>query len=355
MDDSEPTRIRLGQWLVSRLEGAQAVEVHAFTAPRSGYSAETTVVDAEVRRGAGTITERFVLRRETPEPPVYPVQAPGLDIEIEVQYRAMEAVAAHSSVPIAPLVGFETDPTVLGAPFFVMRHVPGDVPIEDPIYTREGFVVDATDEQRHTMVLEGVRTMAEIHRIDWAAARLEWLVPPGCEAGTARQLDVWEEYARRELGSRRHPMIDEAFSWLRANRPPDVSLGLSWGDPRPGNVIWQDFRPACVTDFEAASIAPPEHDLGWWLMFDRWSHETMGVGRLPGEPTREEQTAYYEQCLGRSVGETLWHEVFAGARYAAIVVRVMNRLVERGHMPADQTIWLDNPAATCLADLMAER
>jgi hypothetical protein len=46
--------------------------------------------------------------------------------------------------------------------------------------------------------------------------------------------------------------------------------------------------------------------------------------------------------------------VFAATRYAAIVVRVMNRLVGRGHLPADNTIWLRNPAADCLAELLAE-
>jgi hypothetical protein len=39
-------------------------------------------------------------------------------------------------------------------------------------------------------------------------------------------------------------------------------------------------------------------------------------------------------------------------RYAAIVVRIMNRWVDRGDLPADQMIWLQNPAADCLADLL---
>ena len=32
----------------------------------------------------------------------------------------------------------------------------------------------------------------------------------------------------------------------------------------------------------------------------------------------------------------------------------MNRTVARGLMPADQTIWLENPSTTCLADLLDE-
>jgi aminoglycoside phosphotransferase (APT) family kinase protein len=119
-------------------------------------------------------------------------------------------------------------------------------------------------------------------------------------------------------------------------------------------MIWQGFRCACVTDFENVAIAEPELDLGWWLMFDRWSHECFGAPRLPGEPTREEQRAWYARCAGTPIPDTYWHEVFAAARYCAIVVRVMNRSVARGELPAEQRIWLENPATTCLEQLLAE-
>jgi hypothetical protein len=46
--------------------------------------------------------------------------------------------------------------------------------------------------------------------------------------------------------------------------------------------------------------------------------------------------------------------LFAAYRYCAIVVRVMNRAVERGQLPANHTIWLDNPATTVLRQLLAE-
>ncbi len=89
-------------------------------------------------------------------------------------------------------------------------------------------------------------------------------------------------------------------------------------------------------------------------MFDRWSHESMGADRLPGEPTRDEQREIYARYAGRVVDDTRYWEIFAAARYAAIVVRVMNRMVARGDMPADNTIWLDNPATTCLMQLLDE-
>lgn len=347
----ELDRDALARWLQARLRGVDAVEVRDFSPPSSGYSAETTVFEADVTRDGATAMEKFVVRRETPEPPVYPAQS-DLDVEIEIQYRVMDAVAEHADVPIAPLHGYESDPSLLGAPFFVMGHVAGQVPVESPPYTAEGFFFDASPEQRRALVLDGVRTMADIHKIDWRAAGLEWLAPAGSEPSTLRQIDVWEQHARESLGDRVHPLFDEGMAWLRANLPDEPEVCLNWGDPRPGNIIWREFGAVCVTDFEAASIAPAEVDLGWWLMFDHWSHETMGIDRLPGEPTRDEQRAHYEECLGREVGDTTFYEVFAAVRYTAIVVRVMNRLVERGIMPADQTVWLENPATDCLEMLL---
>lgn len=343
----------LEAWLAARL-GAARVRVGELVSPSGGYSAETLIFSARVETDRGEREERFVLRKEVPGPPVYPQQVPGRDVEVELQYSVMEGLARTSDVPVAPLHGYEPDPEVLGAPFFVMGFVDGEVPRENPIYTKEGFFVDVGSDERRRIVEDGIRVMARIHGVDHRAAGLEWLVPEGTIPGVAAQVDLWQRYAEAELRGREHPVLDEAFRWVWANLPDDRENGLNWGDPRLGNMIWRHGRCVCVTDFEGAAIGPPELDLGWWLMFDRWSHETMGVERLPGELSREEQRDLYERCLGRDVGDVRPFEVFAAARYAAIVVRVMNRSVDRGELPSDQTIWLENPAAACLENLLRE-
>jgi aminoglycoside phosphotransferase (APT) family kinase protein len=337
----------LEAWLAPRL-GVSGLQLAHGGKPGSGFSAETTILDATWDGG----DDRFVLRKETPDPPVYPSQVPGLTTEVEIQYRVMEAVSSSSPVPIAPLLGYEADPEVLGSPFFVMGFVGGEVPIESPPYPVEGFFTERSPESRQAMLSNGLRTMAAVHAIDWRAAGLDWLVPAGAEPTAERQLGIWHDYMVRELEGRSHPLYERAHAWLVANLPDEVPPTLCWGDPRMGNIIWQGDDVACVTDFEAAAIAPSLVDLGWWLFFDRTMHE--GDERLPGDLTRDEQRALYEQHVGRSVGDTTWFEVFAGARYAAIVVRVMNRMVARGDLPADQTIWIDNPIVPCLAAVMDE-
>jgi aminoglycoside phosphotransferase (APT) family kinase protein len=345
----------LQRWLAARLSGAEAVRLAPPRRLSGGYSAETVLLDATVQRGGAERAEKYVLRREMPEPAVYPVQAPGLDVEIEIQWRTMDALARHSRVPLAPLVGFERDASAIGSPFFVMGFVEGVVPGVAPPYAAQGFFAEAKPEQRARLVEDGLRVLAQIHAVDWRAAGFGWLAPAGVTPGTERQLDLWQQYAERELAGRAHPLMSEAFAWLRARLPREHEdeLVLSWGDSRIGNMIWQDFRCACVTDFENVALAPRAFDLGWWLMFDRWSHESMGfVPRLAGEPTREAQRALYEKHAGVALGDTTYYEVLAAARYCAIVVRVMNRSVARGEMPAEQRVWLENPASVCLAELM---
>jgi aminoglycoside phosphotransferase (APT) family kinase protein len=344
----------LDGWLAAHLPGVDAATVTGSTGASSGFSAETLVLDLAVTRDGTEQAEKLVLRRESPEPPVYPVQVPDWQVEIELQYRIMEALGRDSEVPVAPMLGYVADPTIVGAPFFVMGFVPGDVPLEDPPYPKEGFFAEATPAQRTQLLERGLATVAAVHAVDWRAAGLDWLAAPGVTPGIDQQLALWERYARDELREREHTVMERGWDYLRTHEVSPSPVGLCWGDPRPGNMRFVDFECVCATDFEAASIAPPELDVGWWLMFDRTMHEWYGLPRAEGDLTREEQLAVYERVSGRTVRDIEWWEVCAAVRYCAIVVRVMNRAVDRGLMPEDHTIWRDNPPAVVLEQLLDE-
>jgi aminoglycoside phosphotransferase (APT) family kinase protein len=317
----------------------------------------TLLIDLEEDGQAGSDARRVVARIETPDPPVYPRQAPDHpdnpgDVEVALQYRVMEALHKAGGVPLARLVGYEADTSLLGQPFFVMDYVGGDVPTESPPYPTAGFFTEIDPGVRTTMLRNGLSTLANLHTVPWRELGLEWLVPPGTEPGTIAQMAVWRQYADDELAGREHPLMESAWKWLEQRMPAKREPGLAWGDPRPGNIIWRDGEVATITDFEAASIAQAEQDLGWWLMFDRTMHEVVGAERLPGDLTRDEQCEHYANVSGRDVSDIRWFEIFAAARYCAIVVRVMNRAVARGMLAPDQTIWLNNPASDALAALM---
>ena len=345
--DSDLGRRRLADWLTPRLDAGR-VSIDGFSKPKSGFSAETAIVDVTTAHGS----PRLVVRREVPDPAVYPQQVPGLDVEIDIQYRAMSELHRLGAVPLAELVGYEADADLLGAPFFVMGYVAGEVPTESPPYTAGGFFVDASAAQRRAMIDAGLAQVAAIHRID-PADGFAWLRPHGQPPGTAQQIDLWQRYADVELRGRSFPLLIDTFDWLAANVPADERVGLCWGDARPGNIIWRNFAAACLTDFEAVSLGSPIQDLGWWLMFDLTMHPD--GARLDGDPSTDEQIAMYAAHAGRQPSDVRFHMVFAAARYSAIVMRVMNRLVDRGDLPAENTIWLHNPAAETLATLVEER
>ncbi|MEM7140076.1 MAG: phosphotransferase family protein [Actinomycetota bacterium] len=345
MEFAEP----LARWLTDTLDDVDDAVVGEFDRPSGGYSAETLIVPVTFTRAGAVRDEQVVLRREMPEPPVYPVQVP-VENEIDIQWRVMSALAEHGDVPIAPLLGYEKDPSVLGSPFFVMGFIGGEIPREDPMYTVDGFYASAEADQRTRMITSGVDMIAGVHAVDIEAAGLGWL-STDAENDGHRQLRIWREYAERELDGRPHPLMMAAFDRVADELPAGGDPVLTWGDARLGNVIWQDYSPACLTDFEAAAIAPAEMDVGWWLMFEQWSHLSAGVEPYPGSLSPEAQLERYVVASGREIGDIAPWVLFAAARYAAIVVRVMNRMVEREILPADQTIYLD-PIAPVLQPLL---
>ncbi len=344
---------RLARFLAPALGAEGEVEISDGGVPDGiGYSAETLIFTAAYTTASGPVRRKLVLRGETPEPAVYPAQVEGIDVEIAIQHRIMSALAAHSELPVASILAADLTDEGIGSPFFVMEFVEGVVPPVDPPYPAAGVFADAAPDDRRRMVADGLRVLAEVHAVDWRAAGLDWLVPAGVEPTLHRQLELWAAYAERELAGRHHPDMARALDRLRDELPEPSAPALCWGDPRPGNIIWDDYACASVTDWEAAAIAPAELDLGWWLMFDRSCHEVPGLDRLDGEPNREEQRDLYSAAAGRDVGDTAVYELLAAYRYSAIVVRVMNRWVDRGVFPADHTIWLENPAAEALHQLL---
>lgn len=339
----------LAAWLTEHLDEARHVEVGAFERPSGGYSAETLIVPVTVTTRSSVAQRTVVLRREMPEPPLYPVQV-QVDNEIEIQWRVMSALAAHAEVPIASLIGYETDPDVLGSPFFVMDFVDGDIPREDPPYVLTGFYAQAGAAERELMAYRCLEVMAGVHAVDVEGAKLGWLSDSEVNDGH-RQLRIWRDYAEAELDGRPHDLMLAAFDRVADELPRTEATVLTWGDARLGNIIWQDFRPACLTDFEAAALAPPEMDLGWCLMFEQWSHALAGAALSAGVPSQQQQVEHYCTVSGREVTDIGPWVLFAAARYAAIVVRMMNRWVDRGLLNTDQTVYLD-PLAPVLRSLL---
>ncbi len=117
-------------------------------------------------------------------------------------------------------------------------------------------------------------------------------------------------------------------------------------------MIWQDYRPAVVCDWEACALGPTEADIGWWLMFDRMSFEDLGATRMEGFPTREQMIEMYEQASGNEVRDAHYWEVFGAMRFAAIMIPLADRMVEAGLVPAAMNMAVANPVTAALSRLL---
>ena len=72
---------------------------------------------------------------------------------------------------------------------------------------------------------------------------------------------------------------------------------LCWGDARIGNVLYRDFEPVGVLDWEMAAIGPRELDVSWMVFAHQVFESITGMLELPGMPhfLREEDVkATYE-------------------------------------------------------------
>ena len=353
--DRSHYRVALEQWMQRAFPSRQGLAVTGVDVPVStGFSNETVILDTAWTEAGADRAERCVARVEPADGGMFPAQTQHCAVSVELQYRAMRAVADAGAAPVPPLYGYEPDPEVLGAPFFVMGFVGGRIPADVPRYTEAGFVVDeATPAQRRRMVLSAIDAIAGVHSLDWRRSGLDWLDPSGTgRPTTAHQIGLYRDHVRSELVGREHPVLHAALDWLEANDPGDERVSLTWGDARLGNIVLQDYRAAAVLDWEVCALSPTEADIGWWLMFDRMSFDDMGIDRLEGYPTRDEMIARYEQASGRAVREPRYWEVFGAMRFCAVFIRLGDRLTAAGVVPPERNPAVGNQVTAALAALL---
>jgi aminoglycoside phosphotransferase (APT) family kinase protein len=130
------------------------------------------------------------------------------------------------------------------------------------------------------------------------------------------------------------PLIERSFAWLDEHWPaetgPDV---LSWGDARPGNIIYREFDPVAVLDWEMAALAPRELDLGWLIFIHRFFQDLATRFGQPGLPDflrRGDVVSKYEQLTGHSVRDLDFYIVYAALRHAIVMARVKRRMIHFG-------------------------
>lgn len=347
--DPEEARIAIRNWLATKLPATRDLDVGQLGGPAAtGFSNETLIFDATWTDAGSPQQQGFVVRVE---PTGYTI---FLESAFEDQYNVMRTLSEKTDVPIPEMFWLERDPAILGAPFFVMGKIDGQVPPDSPAYHVSGWVTEIEPEQRAQMWWSGLEAMVKIHQVDWRGLGLDFLDKAARgPAGLDQQLAYYEEYFDWAAAGKPHPLATRALEWLRVNRPDDELLALCWGDARIGNMIFADFNCAAVLDWEMVTLGNPEQDLGWWLFLDRYLSEGQGgAARLAGFPSHDDTVARYEELTGRPVRNLHYYKVFAGFRFSIVMLRIAEMVIQYELMPPDTDMGVNNDVTRLLATLL---
>jgi aminoglycoside phosphotransferase (APT) family kinase protein len=325
-----PSPARLEGWLSDNVDGelAELADVQLIAGGRSNLTYRLTV--------CGPAGSRLLVLRRPPLGHVLPTAH-----DMSREFRVLRALSG-TQVPVAGPLAFCDDPDVIGAPFYLMEHVPGVV-----LRTRQD-TAGLTEPQARDLSESLADMLAAIHGVDVEATGLGGL---GRGAGyLRRQLDRWQRQwdlsATREV-----PGYAELVARLTGALPGEGETTLVHGDFRLDNVLVNMTprpRIAAVVDWEMATLGDPLADLGltlvyWtdpgeegWLNPDQKAPGAPAVTRSlgtdatasPGFLSRAEFAAGYARRTGRDISRIGYYVAFGYFKLAAVLEGIHARYLQ---------------------------
>ncbi|HET6952104.1 MAG TPA: phosphotransferase family protein [Acidimicrobiales bacterium] len=306
------------------IRGDRAV-VSEFRMPESGMANDTVLfsVDGEP-----------LAARLAPAPGSPYATFPTFDLEL--QRKVIDLVRERTDVPAPEVVHLERSEAWVGVRFLVVRAIEGHVPSDSPPYLLDpgGWFLQGGAGERERFERSTIDVLTRVHRIadDGEATAFLHLDAPGATA-LARQLAHQRRYYDWARDGRRVPVLEQALDVLERTLPANDRAVLNWGDSRPGNIIYRDFEPVGVLDWEMASVGPPEVDLAWMTFFQKFfagMAEQYGLPPVPAMFRTEDAVATYEGLSGDELDRLAWYEAFAGLRFGIILARMRQRSIAFG-------------------------
>ena len=226
------------------------------------------------------LNDEFVLRR----PPLGHVLATAHDMSRE--YRVISALVP-TPVPVPEPKLLCEDDSVLGAPFYIMRRVPGTV------YRNRTQTDPLGEDGRRRLAFEMVDTLRTLHSVEPASVGLGDFGRP--DGFLERQVRRWAGQLERSR-SRDLPGADELHDLLAARVPETSRAGIVHGDFRLDNLMVDPdtLTVAAVLDWEMATLGDPLTDLGLLVTYwdirggDLTGPIADGVGVAAGFPSGAE-------------------------------------------------------------------
>ena len=332
--DRAVLREHLGVWLARERPGATITEFSAPTA--NGMSSETLLFTARWDDGAGDAEHRCVARLPPASDavPVFPVY------DLEKQSRVMRIARERTTLPVPQVLWYEADPAHLGAPFIVMERLDGEAPPDVPPYVFDSWLLRAEPALQQALQARAIGALAELHRVPLSVAERDYLRPAtGGATALRRHVEAQRDfYAWVCADGCRLPVIERGFDWLEAHWPASEGEEvLSWGDSRIGNMLFRDFAPSAILDWEMAATGPRELDLGWMVYLHHFFQDFTPLVGVPGIPSMmrlDAAAATYAAASGHTPADLEFYTFYAALRHGI----VMSRTARRGILFGEATM-----------------
>jgi aminoglycoside phosphotransferase (APT) family kinase protein len=327
----------MSQWLSTVMPGGTTPQVTVESGVDSnGMSSETIILSGRWEAD-GERQEAKWVARVAPSQEDVPVFS---SYRMDHQFDVIRLVGEQTDVPVPRVRWLEPTGTVLGTQFFLMDYVSGVVPPDVMPYTFGGnWFADSPAESQRALQDNTVDVLAKLHAIPSAETTFGFLAD-GDEPNALRRnlnwLQSWYRFAVPDIG--RSPLVEQALEWLEANWPEDVAATqpvLIWGDSRVGNVLYEDFKPVAVLDWEMATLGPREMDAAWMVFAHMVFQELAGLAGMPGLPgfMREDDVkATYAEKAGVELGDLNWFYVYSGVIWCCVFMRTSARRVRFGEI-----------------------
>ncbi len=243
------------------------------------------------------------------------------------EYRILSCLRPVFPYCPEPLV-YCRDDSVLGAPFYIMRRIPGIILRKD---LPEGL--SFTPEEAQVLCERLLDLHMRLHAIDVKAAGLDFLGKP--EGYVKRQVEGWSK-RYRNAGTPDAPDFESVMQWLNEKQPPDTDApAIVHNDFKFDNVVLDIDDPMSiigVLDWEMATYGDPLMDLGnslaYWVQKDD-PQEMQLIKLMPtdmdGALTREDLIRRYGEKSGRNMSNFDFYYCFGLFRLAVIAQQIYGR------------------------------
>ena len=246
--------------MISRAKAPPGIDLHALGA---WFATEIPVADDNLHAtliagGRSNLTyvvtdgaQEWIVRR----PPLGHVLATAHDMARE--YRVMSALRG-TPVPVPRTFAICTDPSVLGAHFYVMERCPGTP-------YRHAAELEPLGPARTRRISERlVDTLAALHAVAPASVGLGDFGRP--EGFLGRQVARWKKQLDASY-NRDLPAAEELHRKLAESVPRESAVGIVHGDFRLDNLLFDDDDAiTAVLDWEMATLGDPLTDLALMLV-----------------------------------------------------------------------------------------